>query len=294
MRKVLIGLILQLAWMSTASAQVTLTQMGGDRSCTNDCKSAAIIFIHGLTGSNSTWVNADTGASFPDLIHRSGIAETVDVFTIEYASMWNSGNSVVKVTKSVAAQIDELMKDKKYRSAIIVAHSLGGNIAREYLAHVKHRYGHAALGRFPMLITLGTPVKGAPHAAFLSLFSNNEQLRSLIEIRKNDFLQLLGDTVSDVFAKRLNNNCTPIEIDAAYETRSVGPVLVVPKDSAIEGATRTAGDGWNKNHLQLPKPASTSDPVYEWVSSEINRCLTRNERCKPTGTPGDLCRLGDF
>ena len=41
------------------------------------------------------------------------------------------------------------------------AHSLGGNIVRSYLVHVTARYGHKALSRIRLVVTLGTPYEGA-------------------------------------------------------------------------------------------------------------------------------------
>jgi len=280
-----------------AFAQVTLTQQGGAQDCAAPCAKTAVIFIHGLTGSDDTWINSGTHASFPKLLYEDDDAQLkgkIDVYTVEYASLWNSGKSVVEVAKAVSYELDLLIFKKKYANVVIVAHSLGGNIAREYLAHVTTTYGHAALGRVRMLITLGTPVEGAKLANYLSLFSSNEQVRSLIELRKNDFLQFLRETSANVLTKRLNNNCSVIEFDAAYETTGVVGVVIVSKESATAQATHVAGDGWSKNHVELPKPADRSDKVYDWVRSELKLCTAMRERCKDAVSPSATCTSGDF
>jgi hypothetical protein len=218
----------------------------------------------------------------------------IDVYSVQYDSLWNSGPPIVAVTKAVAAQFDDLVQRKRFSKIVFVAHSLGGNIAREYLAHVKLTYGHAALSRFRLVITLGTPFDGASLGGLASLFSTNEQIRSLIDIRKNDFLQLLQETQEDYLQKRLNNLCTPVEFDAVYETEPVGQILVVSRASATVNATRTAGEGFAKNHLSLPKPADREDKVYTWVRDEIRLCVAGQARCMNAVTPKQICSVGDF
>lgn len=297
MVRIFLAFLLLLLVPRAALAQVMLAQQGGAQTCAAPCARTAVIFIHGLTGSAATWVNDETGASFPDLLLKDDDPELsgkLDVYTVEYASLWNAGKSVVEVTKAVSYELDRLIFTKQYRKVILIAHSLGGNIAREYLVHVTASYGHAALGRIPMLITLGTPVEGAKLANYASLFSSNEQVRSLIEIHKNDFLQLLGQTSSDVLTKRLNNHCSLIEFDAGYETKGVTGLIIVSKESATAQATRTAGEDWGKNHLQLPKPADRTDKVYAWVQSELKLCAVGQERCKAASNPSATCAAGDF
>ena len=233
-------LIIQFALIFSASAQVTIIQ-DGDSSCPTPCSRIAVIFVHGLTGSQKTWANG-TGSSFPKLLAEdSTLLGKLDVYSVSYASLWNSGPSIDQVIDEFSTELDNLIKKKRYSKIVFIAHSLGGNIARDYLAHVKHLYGHAALSRFRLVITLGTPFNGASLAKFAELFSSNEQIRSLIDIRKNDFLQLLDRTQSETLQKRINNQCSPLEFDAGYETQPVGLALIVSKESATSRATRTAG-----------------------------------------------------
>jgi triacylglycerol esterase/lipase EstA (alpha/beta hydrolase family) len=94
-------------------------------------------------------------------------------------------------------ELDALMLQTRYAKVIFICHSLGGIVARQYLLHVKNRYGHTALGRFRLVITLGTPMQGSALARLAVLASSNEQLRVLGPIRTNDYLHLLNHTVRD-------------------------------------------------------------------------------------------------
>jgi pimeloyl-ACP methyl ester carboxylesterase len=226
------------------------------------------------------------------LAEDAQLKDKVDVYTLRYESAWNSGPPVVKVTSAIAAQLDPVFKEKRYSKVVFVAHSLGGNIASEYLLHVKLQYGHAALSRFPLVITLGTPFEGASLASLANFFSSNEQIRSLLDIHKNDFLQLLTQSREDIIKKRLTHQCAPLEYAAGFETLPVGGrLLVVSRESATAGATRQ--QGFAKDHVSLPKPPNQSDPVYSWVRGEIATCLG-GQNCRASSAGDAMCSLGDF
>jgi pimeloyl-ACP methyl ester carboxylesterase len=277
---------------STANAQVTLTHNSAG-SCVAPCSVVAVIFLHGLTGSEETWVNPESRQSFPVMLAEDAqLRDKIDVYTLRYESAWTSGPPVVKVTSAIATQLDPLFKEKRYSKVIFVAHSLGGNIASEYLVHVKSRYGHAALSRFPVVITLGTPFQGSSYAGFVNLFSGNEQVRSLLEIHRNDFLQLLSETREDIVKKRLTHQCAPLEYAAGFETLPVsGRILVVSRESATAGATREKG--FAKDHISLPKPPNQSDSVYSWVKGELATCVS-GQSCAVSRAGDAMCSLGDF
>lgn len=284
-------LLIHVVFCSTANAQASLEHVSA-RSCTAPCAAVAVIFIHGLTGSAETWVHSASGQSFPKMLADDPqVRDAIDVYVLNYESLWNSGPPIVEVTKAVSRQLDPLLKDMRYSKVVFVAHSLGGNIANEYLAHVALRFGHAALSRFRLVMTLGTPFKGSSLAGLAGLYGGNEQIRSLLDIRKNDFLQLLQESRGDYLKKKVNHQCAALDFDAGFETQRVGPLLVVDKDSATEGATRS--QGFNKNHIDLAKPANRNDEVYLWVKGEIGNCVA-GSRCAAAATPGPICLVGDF
>jgi pimeloyl-ACP methyl ester carboxylesterase len=286
-------LFIQAALIFSANARVTILQEG-NLNCPAPCPRIAVVFVHGLTGSRETWINVSTGSSFPKLLAEDpALQDKLDVYSVNYASLWNSGPPIAQVTRELSTELDHLFKDTRYSKIVFIAHSLGGNIARDYLAHVKLAYGHAALSRFRLVITLGTPFNGASLSNFAYLFSGNEQVRSVIDIRRNDFLQLLEQTQTDYLTKKLNNQCNPLEFDAGYETQPVGGLaLIVTKESATVGATRN--EGFHKNHIELPKPPNRDDEVYGWVRNELLMCVAGQERCMNATAPQPICSVGDF
>lgn len=283
--------IVPLMLIPGAAAEVAMLHQGSG-TCPAPCPRIAVIFLHGFTGAQETWRNS-AGQSFPQMLAEDpAIGSRLDVYSVSYESLWNSGAPIVETTNQVAAAIDALVTDKRYNKIVLIAHSLGGNISREYLAHVKLRYGHAALSRFRLLITLGTPSNGTALAGFAVLFSDNPQVRSLLDLRRNDFLQFLEQTQIDYTRKRIEHHCNRLEFDAGYETKPTGLTLIVSQDSATAGADRN--QGFDKNHVELPKPANRQDKVYEWVSDELTLCLRGESRCMEATIPDLTCANGDF
>lgn len=298
LRTVLLALTLLAAATAGARAEVRLIE-DSVAACDAPCPRTAVIFIHGITGSRETWVNRDRGAYFPQLLADDpAFAGGLDVYRVDYDSWWNEGEPIVSIGKALAAQLDPIIIKRRYSRIVFVVHSLGGNIARAYLLHVKARYGHAALGRFRLLITLGTPMEGASIAR-LALgighalpFGENDQLRSLLEIKQNDFLQLLNLNLQEFTLKHIDNGCPTFEIDAGFEQLPVPLIgIVVPEASATLDATRTMG--FERTHATLPKPGDRDDAVYRWVEGEIAACIAGTERCQAPEQP-ERCSAGDF
>src|SRR5262249_32779063 len=106
--------MLQLIICVKANAEVTITHESST-TCSSPCSSIAVIFVHGLTGSRDTWVNTTTGQSFPKLLAEDpNIRDKIDVYSVEYSSLWNSGAPIVAVTKDIAVQLDPIIKEKRY------------------------------------------------------------------------------------------------------------------------------------------------------------------------------------
>jgi triacylglycerol esterase/lipase EstA (alpha/beta hydrolase family) len=194
--------------------------------------------------------------------------------------------------------LDKLILEKKYSKVIFIAHSLGGILVRTYLLHVKHSYGHAALSRFRMVITLGTPNEGSNLANLGQLFTDNEQIRVLKPIDVNDFQQLLIHMRRDIQGK--HEACPSLRTFAAFEKKPVSLLLgiVVEEASATQGAF--AKIGFERNHIELPKPVSPDDPVYSWATRLVADCVRHDvNACPPPSHPppsqdDPSCPSGDF
>ncbi len=294
--KVFIPLILAvlIAMTSSPSAQDSMEnnlvriEHVSDADCASPCSRIAVIFIHGITGGQDTWLNEDTQAHWPNLIATDPAFESlVDVFSIDYDSAPFSGPSFVTILNELARQLDDVLMRKNYNKAIFVGHSLGGNLARAYLHHLKTRYGHRALSTFRLVVTLGTPNKGSSLANFAKWLSGNEQVRVLTTVTENDFQQYLNVSTDDILAKH-EGFCPDLSFFSAYEMNAMPLVgIVVSQESATAFSNESTIKGFEMNHSELAKPKGRDDPIYRWVADRVSDCLEGNRLCG--GTFDDVC-----
>lgn len=132
-------------------------------------------------------------------------------------------------------------------------------------------------------------MEGASLTKLATWASANPQLRSLQPIKVNDFLQLLNLTLTDVLNKHHQVYSPPLLFFAGYEELSSGPLgQIVTKESATHavvdwsrpGPFWTEVRGFQKNHVDLPKPKDKQDPVYVWVKHTLLTCANDAYRCR--------------
>ena len=259
--------------------------------CAAPCDRAAVVFIHGYTGARETWTNGQ--AYWPALLASdSDLKDRLDIYSVVYDSLLFSGPPIREVVADLEKELDALMVQKRYAKVIFICHSLGGIVARQYLLHVNSRYGHTALGRFRLVITLGTPMQGSSLSRLARWASSNEQLRVLGPIRTNDYLQLVIDTVRDFAAKHEAMGCPSLKVFAAYEELGVTPVgIVVDRQSATLDASEIKG--FNRDHISLPKPVGTNDEVYAWAKRSMVDCLDGLAACPAAACPNQGIDFAD-
>ena len=262
--------------------------------CQYPCNRVAVIFIHGITGDSTTWSNGTV--EWPKLLADDSDLQTelgtaLDVYRVDYFSQLNEGPSVTTINKNLSAKLDEKLFGRPlggrgYSKIVLVCHSLGGILCRNYLLHVKLRWGHAFLSLFRATITLGTPLEGSDLANLtLVRASSNEQVRVLRPIDFNDFLQLLHESTQEFTQKRQTLGCPEVQFYAGYEMRDTPlvegipfPTLrIVSQQSATAGVQHTKG--FDKNHRELVKPANRSDAVYDWVRGILRTCGPNGGAC---------------
>ena len=257
--------------------------------CATPCERAAVVFIHGILGSKETWQSGTT--FWPTLLASDpNIGDKVDVYRVDFDSyLFAPGPSLVDVLRELQERLDSLLEAKQYSKVFLVGHSLGGNIARDYLLHIKAKYGHRALSIFRVTYTLGTPMLGSSLTSLASFASQNQQLRVLLPIKVNDFQQLLNLTLEDIVNKHHQVYCPEMSVFAAYETKPMGLAgIVVTKESATGYANTT--QGFDKNHSTLVKPQDRSDLVYRWVADSMGTCIAGRDYCSTPILP-DCGRL---
>jgi pimeloyl-ACP methyl ester carboxylesterase len=266
-------------------------------SCNLPCSRIAVIFFHGFTGSRGTWLNNESQFYWPtELGDDPLIGGQIDVYRVDYETNLWSGPTFNEIGHAVAQAIDPLMIQRRYGKVVLIGHSLGGIVAEAYMMHVKLRYGHRALARFPLLITLGTPFLGSSLAIVGNLVSTNPQVRILVPIGQNDFEQYVNQAWDDVGHKHLACNAPQtdsagLQNYAAFEDQAtVGVGIVVSEESATLHATSSIGI--ERTHIGLPKPADRSDVLYIWVKDALLLCAAPSSTL--CAVPTETCPTGDF
>lgn len=246
--------------------------------CSVPCDHTMVIFVHGLTGDRTTWLNESSQKYFQDLLREDPALAPLDIYTVTYPSGLLTGPSVMAILESVEEKLDQKILARGYTRIIIIAHSLGGNIARGYLGHLVNRWGHAALGRVRLLFTLATPVRGADDAVVAARVSWNEQVRALRPINTNDFLQLLNHSTREFSRKHVDHGCPSLRVHAAYEMDGMANVrIVVSQESAIEDSDSNMG--FHRTHKSIAKPENRTDEVYRWIAGDIKQCVQNGTVC---------------
>lgn len=241
----------------------------------------ALVFVHGIYGDKSTFVNPSTNFNWPQQLPNRYRDRPVDVFVLSYQTellAWLRQTNP-KFDQVVLAAYEALkpLRMRQYRSIGFVAHSLGGNVVSAYISYVKSKRSHPGSSQHAYVITLATPVLGSQLADLGTVIKNalgfsadplldslrrdNQLLRMLLEFRKAE-----GD-------KRELYGCRPISLHAAYEEKQVGPFMVVTRDSAetsVSGLTSSAVVGFRLDHFSIVKPTDRQHEVYQWVNARID------------------------
>lgn len=119
-----------------------------------------VIIIPGILGSWKWTSDGDwkldpifkTYDSLVETFEKNGYTKDKDLFLFPY--QWRDSN--VNSAKLLREKIAEIRKNKNWPKVDIVAHSMGGLIAREYIESTDYQ------NDIDQLITIGTPHKGAP------------------------------------------------------------------------------------------------------------------------------------
>jgi len=231
-----------------------------------------ILFIHGLGGdSKDTWRGQD-GILLMDHIVNDTTGENVGVFSAEYpTALLNAKYTRTQVARAFNREFAH--KFKHCRRAVIVAHSLGGLIARQMFGLNDFT---GTPGNKLTLITLGSPFRGSSLAEAGIL--NNEQIKGLrVASEGLDFL-------SDLWMKLVAESGDQLVQYAIIETSSpkvngkdsfLG--LVVNEESASAGVpVENVHPAFNLDHFEIakvspgvPEYKRTYDVLREWIRKEI-------------------------
>ena len=113
----------------------------------------SVILVHGMNDDAESWDD------MLDYFDDHGISETNNVWVFQYKWQWHIEDNGIKMYN----MIDEKQKDGDItEDPIIIAHSMGGLVARDYI--------NRSAGNFYRLVTLGTPHLGSGLANLAYIF----------------------------------------------------------------------------------------------------------------------------
>jgi len=209
-----------------------------------------ILFVHGLGGGPGTW------GKFGELIDADGTLSDFDYGFHEYPT------TVVRIPGSrLSTGIQQLAEGlrtmigtryAKYDDIVLVAHSMGGVVARKYI--VEQVKARSALPVKAMVL-FAVPNEGADIAYWATLISSEH--RHLKQLKQDS--SFLDDLNSDWHVMKCGSELTVRHV-------SGGQDRIVPAKSSRAvwaGARLEMIDG--KGHGSIVKPVSAADTAFELV-----------------------------
>ncbi len=152
-----------------------------------------LVLVHGSSASDLQWRR---------LGHDHGEALAVELGVVPVYAQYNSGLHISTNGARLAAVLEEHASG--YRSVVIVAHSMGGLVARAALAAATTA-GHSWRRAVRVLVTLGSPHQGAPlergghvFETLLGVTPWTAPLQTLARVRSAGITDLRHGTVVDV------------------------------------------------------------------------------------------------
>lgn len=110
-----------------------------------------------------------------------------DKYVYSYSSGFSGANyKINELVEDMRTDLDAHEIFQKHKKVIFLCHSMGGIVVRAFLI------GHQALApKVPMIYFFATPTSGADVARIAKVFSANPQLKGLVPLESNDYLDLI-------------------------------------------------------------------------------------------------------
>lgn len=231
-----------------------------------------VLFIHGLKGGSDTW-SFNQSVSFPSLLSSDSELDNYDIVCFEYFTNFTNlfGNKtgllrklfnstkkrevnlpVSEISQLLVTEID--LHLEKYKNIIIVAHSMGGLIAKScILKLISYERSRNIKG----FISLAVPHSGSTIANIMSsLITSNIQISDL---------SVFSDETDNLNREWLNAINLPKAkfvygtSDNIVKKQSALPLQILEKDYVAV----------NEDHLTICKPSNIENNVYKVVKKFI-------------------------
>lgn len=238
----------------------------------------AVVFIHGFTGGEKTWVNP-TGSSFAELLRSDPKIKRFDFFEFTYytklLSFFNSApyqkimgaipfinrlpgiTGKVRMNRPIAQLSEELatyinLTLGEYSDVILIAHSMGGLIAKDHILNYQPGHGPRPVG----YISIAVPHKGSLGAQLLGPINANA--KELVP------LSAYCDSLNNEWIEKRENLPTAIYMVAQHDE-------IVVKESALPfSVTKEKKVVVSHDHTSICKPVDRSDLSYVAVKKFLD------------------------
>ncbi len=207
-----------------------------------------IVFIHGFMGSEKTWENTYINRKLYDfLLENNEIKENFDMalFTYDKCTSFFKSTPISHLVEF----LDSEMKSKcyKYKKIILVGHSLGGIIAKDYILNYRNNVC--------LYFSVNSPHNGNSFLLSKILFFNN-QVKNLFSNSK--YLKKLDEKY------RLSN-----EFPKSYFVYGLRDIIV-KRNYAIPSSVRNENIiAIDTDHTGVVKPSDNNDSLLSLLSKEL-------------------------
>jgi len=246
-------------------------------------KKNLVLFIHGFTGAEETWVN-DKGESFADLLMKSKkIDDNYDFAQIVYYSKLLDfprinvakkllgglfGKASEPVKKNITIKkIGSLVRStiryncEPYENIVIIAHSMGGLIAKSVILEEND----TEMGnKIKLYISMAVPHSGSNFATVAKSLIRNEQIYDLNPLSESiNQLQALWERKKDKLplCLYLYGEYDTIVPQASAVPINIDDILIVPCDD---------------DHTSITKPNSIDKISYLSIKKELTNIITKS------------------
>ncbi|WP_164483765.1 MULTISPECIES: alpha/beta fold hydrolase [unclassified Polaromonas] len=232
-----------------------------------------IVFIHGLlSSSNTCWMNAN-GQFWPDLVMGDPVFQNSSVYLAGYhtsvdAGLYDAAQCAQEVFSSLRFDNGSSRAPMDYDRIILVAHSLGGVVARRMLEENAAAFSAKAVG----LILMASPTLGSAYAAALTPLAKLYKNRTGLELIPED--RILED-LDHRFRRLLDEKKIP-RLVGAEASEHHGPlkwkylpwrsrqIVEVSSSSRYFGSPRIIA---NTDHFTIVKPESRNHLSHKFISN---------------------------
>ncbi len=241
-----------------------------------------VIFIHGLCGdAKTTWTNPITKFVFPEALAQDFVTENHPAYVVsfDYVTHLQRGPSILSIASHLEFKIDRLLKKHSYRTLRIVAHSMGGLVARQYVLRLQPQ-AHPSL-KVAGIVLLATPNNGSELSELGRLVSESRQIEEMRNIdTSNAYLRSLNEDWNKAF--KADGHTRGVLMYAGFEEEDTRVAGIVVKMSSAN----LYADGafpFPLNHFSIAKPEGRDKGVYMWVKDKLEKSLEKTGQKEGNG-----------